>query len=645
MRSVAFLFGLVFVLTVGRAFYLQVLQKDHLIKLAEKQHQRIVALTPGRGAIYDQHNAPLAVSIEMDSCYAETRNLESLPDAAAKLAPLLGYGVAELQEKLKASRNFVWLSRRISPETAKKVRDLDLDGIGFVKESKRFYPNSEVAAHVVGFTGTDPGGLEGIEKKYDSTILGNTGFLVTERDALGRDIDLKKGSEGKSGTKGSNVVLTLDKNVQYIAEKELAQAVQKNGAKGGIAIVMEPDTGRVLAMANYPTFNPNSYFKYGPGALRNRAISDSFEPGSTFKILLVATALEDHVIRAGDSFNCENGSYSYSGRTIHDTHHYGNLTVPDILKFSSNIGAAKIGSRLGSERLYAGLTGFGIGEKSDIDLPGEAGGMLRQQAKWYGIDLATISFGQGVTATALQIATAVSAVANGGNLMKPYLVDRVTDDNGVVQKQFTPQVRRRVISAQTAKAVSGMLEGVVNEGGTGTNAAVDGYRVAGKTGTAQKVDPATHGYSAKKRTASFVGFVPLDKPRLTIFVVIDEPTTSPYGGVVAAPAFSAIAQQTLCYLKVPVDRSAVKKRAQPAVAQSEPETVPAAAEGGIVEGSEAGSMPNFKGMSMRQVLRIMEKRGLNVKLQGSGRAIEQNPPPGSRINTQDQVWVRFVPSA
>jgi cell division protein FtsI (penicillin-binding protein 3) len=645
MRSVAFLFGLVFVLTVGRAFYLQVLQKDHLVKLAEKQHQRIVALTPGRGAIYDQHNAPLAVSIEMDSCYAETRNLESLPDAAAKLAPLLGYGVAELQAKLKASRNFVWLSRRMSPEMAKKVRDLDLDGIGFVKESKRFYPNSEVAAHVVGFTGTDPGGLEGIEKKYDATILGNTGFLVTERDALGRDIDLKKGSEGKSGTKGSNVVLTLDKNVQYIAEKELALAVQKNGAKGGIAIVMEPDTGRVLAMANYPTFNPNSYFKYGPGALRNRAISDSFEPGSTFKILLVATALEDHVIRPGDSFNCENGSYSYSGRTIHDTHHYGNLSVPDILKFSSNIGAAKIGSRLGSERLYAGLTGFGIGEKSDIDLPGEAGGTLRQQAKWYGIDLATISFGQGVTATALQIATAVSAVANGGNLMKPYLVDRITDDNGAVLKQFVPQVRRRVISAKTAKLVSGMLEGVVNEGGTGTNAAVDGYRVAGKTGTAQKVDPATRGYSAKKRTASFVGFVPLDKPRLTIFVVVDEPTTSPYGGVVAAPAFSAIAQQTLCYLKVPVERSAVKKRPEPAAAKSEPAPVAEAAEGGVVEGSEAGSMPNFKGMSMRQVLRVMEKRGLNVKLQGSGRAVEQNPPPGSRINTQDQVWVRFVPSA
>jgi len=643
MRTVAFLFALVFIAVAGRAFYLQVLRKDHLVKLAEKQHQRIVALTPGRGAIYDQHSVPLAVSIEMDSCYAETRNIESLPEAAAQLAPLLGLGAGELLAKLKASRNFVWLSRRMPPEQAKKVRELELDGIGFVKESKRFYPNSEVAAHVIGFTGVDPGGLEGVEKKYDSTILGNTGYLVTERDALGRDLSLKPGGEGKSGSKGSSVYLTLDKNVQYIAEKELALAVQKSGAKAGIALVMEPESGRVLAMANYPSFNPNSFAKSGPAALRNRAISDSFEPGSTFKIFLVASALENRVIRPSDSFDCENGSYSIGGRTIHDTHRYGVLNVPQILKYSSNIGAAKIGSRLGPERLYAALTGFGFGEKSDVDLPGEAGGVLRQQAKWYGVDLATISFGQGVTATALQIAGAVSAVANGGNLMKPYLVDRIVDDSGNVVKQFAPQVKRRVVSAETARTVARMMEGVVIEGGTGTNAAVEGYRVAGKTGTAQKVDPATRRYSAK-RTASFVGFVPLEKPRLTILVVIDEPKTSSYGGVVAAPAFSAIAQQTLCYLKVPVERT-VKKKMEPAEAKNAPQPGPELPEGGIVEGVEAGSMPNFRGMSMRQVLRVMEKRGLNVKLQGSGRAVEQNPAPGSRINTQDQVWVRFVPSA
>ena len=642
MRLVALLFAVFFLLTAGRAFFLQVLQKDRLVKLAEKQHQRVVALTPGRGAIYDRNNAPLAVSLEMDSCYAETRNLENLPEAAAKLAPLLGVSREELAAKLKASRNFVWLSRRMAPELAAKVRALELDGVGFVKESKRFYPNSEVAAHVIGFTGVDPGGLEGVEKRYDSTVLGSTGYLVTERDALGRDIDLKKGSEAKSGSKGSNLVLTLDKNVQYIAEKELAKAVEGNRAKSGIAVVMEPDSGRVLAMANYPTFNPNSFAKYGPAALRNRAISDSFEPGSTFKIFLVASALENRVVRPGDNFNCENGVYRLSGRTIHDDHSFATLNVADILKHSSNIGAAKIGSRLGPERLYAALTGFGFGEKSEIDLPGETTGMLRQQSKWYGVDLATISFGQGVTATALQIAAATGAVANGGNLMKPYLVDRITDDSGVVLKQFAPQLKRKVISAETAKSVAHMLEGVVSKDGTGFRAAVEGYRVAGKTGTAQKVDPATHGYSARKRTASFVGFVPLEKPRLVILVVVDEPQTSPYGGVVAAPAFSAIAQQTLCYLKVSPERSIGKA---PAGAKSEPPPEQASAEGGIVEGSQAGSMPNFRGMSMRQVLRVMEKRGLNVKLEGSGKAVSQSPPPGSVINTQDQVWVRFVPSA
>jgi cell division protein FtsI (penicillin-binding protein 3) len=499
-----------------------------------------------------------------------------------------------------------------------------------------------VAAHVIGFTGMDPGGLEGVEKRYDATILGNTGYLVTERDALGRDIALKKGSEGKSGSKGNNVVLTLDKNVQYIAEKELALAVEKNGAKNGIAIVMEPDTGRVLAMANYPTFNPNSYAQYDATSLRNRAIADSFEPGSTFKIFLIASALEAGVIRPGDYFDCENGSYKMYGRTIHDTHKYGSLSVSEILKYSSNIGSAKIGSRLGSGRLYAALNSFGFGEKSNIDLPGEASGMLRQQAKWYGIDLATISFGQGVTATPLQIAAAVSAVANGGNLMKPYLVDRITDDNGAVLQQFQPQVRRRVISAQTARSVSRMLEGVVTEGGTGTGAMVDGYRVAGKTGTAQKAEG--RGYSADKRTASFVGFVPADRPRLTILVVVDEPKTSSYGGVVAAPAFSAIAQQTLCYLNVPPDRGARKKQ-ESSPEKSAPKADQVVVEGGSVEGGEAGSMPDFQGMSMRQVLKVMEQRGLNVKLQGSGRAVQQNPAAGSRITTQDQVWVRFVPSA
>jgi cell division protein FtsI (penicillin-binding protein 3) len=647
IRMIGGLFVFFFVITSARAFFLQVVKKDQLVKLAERQHQKIVPLTPGRGAIYDRNNAPLAVSVEMDSCYAEPRNIDNIPEAALKLAPVLGMTRELLEKKLTGSKGFTWLQRRITPDLVQKIRALDIEGIGFVKESKRFYPNAEMAGHVIGFTGLDPEGLEGIELKYDATILGNTGYLVTERDALGRDIAMK-GAVVKSASRGHSVTLTLDKNIQYLAEKELAAAVESSRAKGGMALVMEPQTGRVLAMANYPLFNPNSYFKYQPGVLRNRNITDSFEPGSTFKVFLIAAALEEKAISPADSFNCEGGSYSIGGRTIHDTHKYGRLSVAEVLKYSSNIGAAKIGGRLGQERLYNYLRAFGFGSRSGIDLPGEASGYLRDRKQWFAVDLATISFGQGVSTTALQLAAAVSAIANGGTLMKPYLVEKVTDDNGTVLQRFSPQERQRVISTENAKAVARMMEGVTTEGGTGMNAAVEGFRVAGKTGTAQKVDPITHGYSVDKRTASFIGFVPAENPKLTILVIIDEPKTSPYGGVVAAPAFKSIAAQTLCYLNVPPTKGdRIRKET---VIQVKQETVPAnpgetAAEGTINEGDEGVVMANFRGQSMRQVLRVMEKRGLNMKLIGSGRVVEQSPPPGRRIGPSDQVWVRFAPSA
>ncbi|BDV44465.1 penicillin-binding protein [Geotalea uraniireducens] len=646
-RMVAGIFIVFFACAVSRAFYLQVVKRDYLLKLADRQHQKIVPLTPVRGTIYDANGAALAVSVEMDSCFAQPRSLEAPADAAARLAPLLGMTKEAVLKKFQGNRNFVWLQRRMTPDDAKKIRDLNIEGIGFVKETKRFYPNSEVAAHVIGFTGVDPDGLEGVELKYDSTILGGTGYLVTERDALGREIALK-GTVVQNGSEGHNLTLTLDKNIQYITEKELAKAVVGSGAKGGTAIVMDPRTGKVLAMANYPTFNLNSHGSYSPQVWRNRAVADSFEPGSTFKVLLIASALEEKTIRPGDSFNCEGGSYSIGGRTIHDTHKYGRLSIADILKYSSNIGAAKIGARLGPSRLYSYLRNFGIGERTGIDLPGEASGSLRPWSQWYGVDLATISFGQGVTASAIQLTSAVSAIANGGVLMRPYVVEKITDNDGNLVKSFEPQQRRQVVSAETAKIVTRMMEGVAAEGGTGTNAAVDGYLVAGKTGTAQKVDPVTHSYSLNKRTASFIGFVPANHPRLTIMVVVDEPKTSPYGGVVAAPAFSSIALQSLCYLKVPPDE-VVRSKPKPlevknhAPATEESDEV--ASEGAIVDGGNGVVMPNFRGKSMRQVLKTMEEEGLNVRLLGSGRAVEQNPLPGRRIGPADQVWVRFVPSA
>ncbi len=645
IRFVGWCLTLLFVAVCCRDIYLQVIERAQLARIAERQYKRVVQLTPARGTIYDCNHSALAVSIDMDSCYAEPQNIEDLPGTCAKLAPLLGMSAGELAKKLETNRHFVWLQRRITPDLAKRINDLGLEGIGFVKETKRFYPNSELAAHVIGFTGLDPEGLNGIELKYDSSILGSNGYLVTERDALGRNIGIK-GAFIQNASKGQDVTLTLDKNIQYIVEKELAKAVVSSRAKGGIAIVMEPQTGRVLALANYPNFNLNSFAEYPQSTLRDRAIADTFEPGSTFKIFLISGALEEKVIRPTDSFYCENGSYEIGGRTIHDTHHYGNLSVGEILKYSSNIGAAKIGARLGQERLSRYLKNFGFGERTGIDLPGEASGYLRDKSQWYGVDLATISFGQGVTASAIQLTAAVSAVANGGTLMKPYVVDQIVNQDGVVTHQFAPQPVRRVISPETARTVTRMMEGVTTEGGTGTNADVAGYLVAGKTGTAQKVDPITHTYSLDKRTASFIGFVPANNPRFTIAVIIDEPKTSPYGGVVAAPAFSAIALQSLCYYKVMPDQP-VRRKDQCVVVKAEPPAATEAqtAEGTVIEGDGGAAMPNFSGMSMREVLRVMERRGINVKLIGSGRAQEQNPKPGQRIGPSDQVWVRFVPAA
>jgi cell division protein FtsI (penicillin-binding protein 3) len=648
IRFIGGIFILLLSVSVARAFYLQVYEQEKFANLAEKQHLKVVQLVPSRGVIYDATNSALAVSIEMDSLYAEPRNVEDISAAAAALAPMLDTTKEELEKKMKASRGFAWLARRLTPDVAAKIRGLEIKGLGFVKESKRFYPNAEIGSHVIGFTGLDPEGLEGVEKRFDSTLIGNTGYIVTERDALGRDIGTH-GVVTKSSSAGQNLVLTIDKNIQYIAEKELAAAVDGSRAKGGIAIVMEPGSGKVLAMANYPTFNPNSFNRSPTAALRNRAIADSFEPGSTMKVFIVAAALEEKVVKPKDGFNCENGSYNIGGRTIHDTHKYGRLSVGEVLKYSSNIGAAKIGTRLGPERLYGYLRRFGFGAKSSIDLPGEAGGYLRNKNNWYGVDLATISFGQGVSISSLQLAAAISAIANGGNLMKPYIVDKVVDDNGNTLKQFTPVSRQRVVSAETARTVATMMEAVTSEGGTGTAAAVDGFKVAGKTGTAQKADPVTKGYSLDKRTASFAGFVPADNPRMSIVVVLDEPKTSSYGGVVAAPAFSEIARQSLCYLRVAPNQP-LKKKPESIEVKKDESLLVAAAENldeSAPENQQPGGliMADFCGMSMRQVLQYMEKNGLNVRLLGSGRVVEQSPPPGRKINSSDPVWVKLAPSA
>ena len=636
-------FGLLFLTVVGRSFYLQILQHETLVKKADKQHQHKVDLTPARGSILDRNGTTLAESIHMDSCYAEPRRIKDVDGTAAVLAPILNVPKSELVAKLSVNKSFTWVERWLAPEVATRVKNMKLPGIGFAPESKRFYPNREIAAHVVGFTGRDPNGLEGIELRDDSTILGNTGYMITERDALGRNISIMN-TVIKDSSPGKNVILTLDKTIQFIAEKELAKAVTESNAKSGMALVMESDTGKVLAMANYPTFNPNAYARYTLAQLRNHVVTDSFEPGSTFKVFTIASALDSGTIKATDVYNCENGVYQTSGRTIHDDHPHSRLTVSEIIKYSSNIGAAKIGFKMGGEKLSSYLRNFGFGGRTGIDLPGESPGNLKRH--WYGIDLATISFGQGVSLSTIQLVSAISAIANGGNLMKPYLVEQILDDNGTVIQKFEPQLVRRVISPETAQKVTKMMETVTVDGGTGTKAALDGFLVAGKTGTAQKVDSVTRAYSPSKRIGSFVGFVPADKPKLTIAVIIDEPQGVKYGGVVAAPAFRGIAQNALAYMKIQpnIPTTVVAKpqdtKAAPAVA------IESLSDGDAEENPVEGEvMPNFTGMSMRRVLQVMEKRGINIRLIGSGRAAEQNPPPGHKIRGVDEVWIKFAPSA
>jgi cell division protein FtsI (penicillin-binding protein 3) len=636
-------FGLLFLTVVGRAFYLQILQHENLVKKADKQHQHKVDLTPARGSILDRNGTTLAESIHMDSCYAEPRRIKDVEGTAGVLAPILGIPKKDLVARLSVNKSFIWIERWLAPEVATRVRNMKLPGIGFAPESKRFYPNMEIAAHVVGFTGRDPNGLEGIELKYDSTILGNTGYMITERDALGRNIAIKN-TVIKDSSPGKSVILTLDKTIQFIAEKELAKAVTENKAKSGMALVMESDTGKVLAMANYPTFNPNAYSRYSLAQLRNHVVVDSFEPGSTFKIFTIAAALDSGTVKATDVYNCENGIYRIADRTIHDDHPHSRLTVSEIIKYSSNIGSAKIGFKMGETKLSSYLRNFGFGGRTGIDLPGESPGNLKRH--WYGIDIATISFGQGVSLSAIQLVSALSSVANGGNLMRPYLVEQILDDNGKVVQKFEPQIVRRVISPETARIVTKMMETVTSDGGTGAKAAMDGFRVAGKTGTAQKVDPVTHTYSLSKRIGSFVGFVPADKPKLTIAVIIDEPQGVKYGGVVAAPAFKGIAQNSLAYLKIQpnVMTAAADKTA---VTKSSPAPAIESLSDGDVEDTpaECEVMPNFKGMSMRRVLQVMEKRGINIRLLGSGKAVEQSPPPGHKIKGFDEVWIKFTPSA
>jgi cell division protein FtsI (penicillin-binding protein 3) len=544
----SFLIFVCFALVVGRMFQLQVLKKEQLYRLAAQQQHAQIPLVPKRGTISDQKGNELAVSIEVDSVYADPQKVTDPDKTAQRLAALLQIDQGELKGKLRSGNSFEWVQRKITPKEVDEIKALHLPGIHFLKENKRFYPNAQLASHVIGFVGLDSKGLEGLESQYDSILSGNRQIWTPGKDARGREIVDQIPSQ--EGEQFRNIVLTLNKHIQHIVETELSRTVQKWGAKGGFAIAMDPSTGKVLALAVYPSYNPNQFLQARAKAWRNRAVADIFEPGSMFKTFLAAAALEEKIVRPTDSFYCENGSYTVYDRTIHDHSKHGWLTFQQIIKFSSNIGASKVGEKMGKDRFYRYIKAFGFGEKTQIGLPGEGKGILHHPRYWSPVALDTISFGQGVSVTGIQMISALSAIANGGFLMKPLIVEKMTDEKGRVVQSFQPEVVRRVLTGETAKKVAALLKTTTERGGTGEGAVPAGFEVAGKTGTAQKADALMKGYAEDRYTSGFMGFAPAEDPRLAVLVVIDEPQENIYGGTVAAPAFKGIVEKVLPYLNV-----------------------------------------------------------------------------------------------
>ncbi len=440
------------------------------------------------------------------------------------------------------------MQRRLAPERAEGLQSLSLDGIGVIPEGRRFYPKGVMLSHVLGFGNIDNQGLEGLERRYDAVLRGERGRLVVERDAFGGAV-FPKGLNYVAPSPGKDLVLTIDEVIQYIAEQELAEAVTRTRAASGVVIVVEPKTGALLAMAMRPAFDPNEP-KGDPNLWRNRAVSDAYEPGSTFKLVAAAAALEEKLVSPDEFIYGENGQYVVENTVVHDHHKNGWMTFAQVLQRSSNIGMVKVVEHLAPEKLAWYINAFGFGQKTDVDLTGEQRGLVKDLHDWSRRTRASIAMGQEIGVTPLQLVMAVSAIANGGWLMRPYVVSEVRSSTGETIAHLEPVVRRRPISAQTAKALTEIMRGAVLPGGTGTLGAVPGYDVAGKTGTAQKIDPLTGGYSAMRMVSSFVGFLPADDPKLAILVVVDEPQTEHWGGTVAAPVFQRIAAQAVRHLGI-----------------------------------------------------------------------------------------------
>ena len=602
---VATLLIALFAMVSVKALELQILDRERAFKIARKQHHGTSTLLPRRGKIFDRNGKELAVNIDVKSVYANPKKVTNPSETAKILSEKLNLSQKKILDRVSSDKSFVWIKRLADSESVEELQNLDITGLGYIPEPKRIYPNGHLMGQVIGITDIDSIGIEGIEYRYDRLLTGKTRKITLKRDARGHKI-LNDPSEiqdiDQYKTSGHDIVLTIDSQIQHIVERQLKEGIEEVGGEKGMAIIMNPETGEVLAMASYPFLDPNNFSKFPEVNRRNLPMWYAHEPGSTMKVFLAASALDDKKVNPNSKFNCENGRRRIGSAVIRDIKPRGTLTVAEIVKYSSNIGASKIGELLGRDKYYKYLNKFGFGKKTGIGLPGESSGLLAAPRKWGPIELATISFGQGISVTSLQLVTALSAIANGGYLMKPYVIEKIVGPDGNVIEQNSPEVVTRVISYDTSYQMKQIMQGVV-ENGTGKKAQIPGFSVAGKTGTAQIPNPKSGGYYSGRYITSFIGFAPVEDPEIVMVVVVEAPGEKTYGGSVAAPIFKQIAEKVLFHMGV-----SPKK---------------------VLVGMTV--MPDLSGMSVRDILKWSEEEGIKVKVKGSGFVTNQKPLPGDLI--------------
>ena len=542
------IFVTILILLLIRLINIQLIWHNKMSKRAWAQHNVTIELSPKRGQICDRNLKPLALSLKVDSVYAVSRDVKNKKEVAQRLSKILDKDAELIYERLSRDKQFVWLQRKVTPEVAGKVAAQGINGIALIDESKRFYPGGSLASHVIGFAGVDNVGLEGLELLYNKYLKGAPGEKSIARDAKGRQLPFLT-KRHIPPVDGCNLILTIDEVIQHIAEEALGKAYEKYNAKAATVVVIDPKNGDILALANRPNYNLNNFDVSGSSSRKNIAWCNYFEPGSVFKIVTAAACLEEKVVSFEDVIFCEQGSWYVRGHTLHDHRPHGDMSFREVIEKSSNIGTVKTAMLLGEESLYKRIKLFGFGEKTEINLPGEISGLVRPLSGWSKYSITAIPIGHEVGATPIQLACAVSVIANGGILVKPRIISKIVDSDNHIIMEFTPTVKRRVISEETADKVTELMEGVILRG-TGKRARIPDYRAGGKTGTASKTEPSGR-YSKSKYVASFIGFAPVDDPVVAVCVMVDEPHPQYFGGTVAGPVFKEIVNATLRYLQIP----------------------------------------------------------------------------------------------